>query len=70
MMHLGYDIDVSVTCIIGINIFLHPDSDMDNVISSIHIIAATKSNTIGFYHHSLNSMNKLRELDKWYDVLD
>lgn len=41
MMHLGYDIDVSVTCIIGINIFLHPDSDMDNVISSIHIIAAT-----------------------------
>lgn len=54
------------TCIIGINKFLHPESDMDNAISSIHIIAATKSNTIGFHHHSLNSMNRLRELGKWY----
>lgn len=58
------------TCIIGIITFLHPESDMNNVTSSIHIIAATKNNTIGFHHHSLNSMNRLRELDKRYDASD
>ena len=58
------------TCIIGIITFLHPESDMNNVTSSIYIIAATKNNTIGFHHHSLNSVNRFRELDKWYDVSD